>query len=84
MVRNFFFFFISVVGIKIHGWRKEGKVGVVYSVILAYTNWGMASAMKIVRAFQLYIGEIVHDYGQTGRKQEGTSCFIRWGMVEKN
>ena len=62
--------------------RKERWASYV-SVILAYANWGMASAMEIVRAFQLYIGEIACDDGQTGRKQEGTSCVIRGGVVEK-
>lgn len=79
----FFFFPFLLLGLKyIRDGRKERWASYV-SVILAYTNWGMASAMEIARAFQLYIGEIARDDGQTGRKQEGTSCVIRGGVVEK-
>ena len=80
---GFFFFSFLLLGLKYIGDGRKERWALYVSVVLTYTNWGMASAMKIVRAFQLNIGGIVHDDGQTGRKQEGTSCFIRWGMVEK-
>ena len=50
---DFFFFSFLLLGLKYIGDGRKERWALYVSVVLTYTNWGMASAMKIVRAFQL-------------------------------